>query len=179
MRKADLVGARGVRGRARGIASGRALFAARSAFLQRSLGGLFALSLVGIPARADELKFTSADESRAEYDRTAKPFFAKHCVECHGEKNSEGELDLTKLNPDMKASADGARWAMVIEKMQNGEMPPREKPQPSPESIETTIRWARAESKRANKHFAKRASYENGNLVPHASLFNPQQVYHR
>lgn len=176
MRKADLAGARGVRGRSRGITSGRALFALRSAFLQRSLGGLVALSLVGIPARADELKFTSADESRAAYDRTVKPFFAKHCIECHSEKNSGGVLDLTKLNPDMKDGADGAQWAIVMEKIQNGEMPPMERPQPAAETLESTIRWVRAEIKRADKHFAKRPAHENGNLVSHAALFNPQQV---
>ncbi len=184
MRKAELIGGRAVRERTLrsrtprplGFAGPLAHSTAWSAVLRWSLGGLLAFFLGGVPASGGDLKFTSADESRAEYDRTVKPFLARHCVECHGEKNSEGELDLTKLNPDMKASADGARWALVIEKMENGEMPPREKPQPAPESIESMIRWARAEIKRANKHFAKREAYENGNLVPHAALFNPQQV---
>lgn len=177
MRKADLACVRAVRKRPCEIRPGFSRPVVRAGVPRWTLGCLLPLFLVGIPASAaEELKFTSADESRAEYDRTVKPFFARHCVECHSEKNSEGELDLTKLNPDMKASTDGARWAMVIEKMQHGEMPPKEKPQPAPEAIESTIRWARAEIKRANRHFTKRAAYENGNLVPHASLFSPQQV---
>jgi hypothetical protein len=124
-------------------------------------------------ASAAELKFTSADESRAEFELSVHPFLVKHCVECHGAKDPEGELDLTTLDPDMKASTSGARWAAVVDKLTKGEMPPKEKPRPDAAGLAATIGWANAESKRANRNFTRRAAYENGNVTPHAVLFDP------
>jgi hypothetical protein len=142
--------------------------------------GVVALTLVlGLLARAQapaELKLASAAESKAEYDRTVAPFLAKHCVACHNDKKTSGDLDLTALDPDMKASTSGARWATVVEKLTNGEMPPRSKPRPEADSLAAVIRWAHAEAKRANKHFTRRAAYANGNQVPHEVLFDPKNI---
>ncbi len=125
---------------------------------------------------AAETKFATVEESRAQYDRVVQPFFTKHCAECHNVKQPEGELDLATLDPDMKASTSGARWAMVVEKLTLSEMPPKDQPQPDAESLRQVIRWAHVEAKRANKHFARRAAYANGNQVPHALLFDPQHI---
>ncbi len=140
-----------------------------------SLAIVLAEQLVG-GASAQELKFTTAEASRAEYDRAVKPFFAKHCVECHNVNKAEAELDLAALEPDMKATASGARWALLIEKLTNAEMPPRSKPRPAAESLAAVTRWAHAEAKRANKHFTRRAAYANGNQVPHEVLFDPGNI---
>jgi hypothetical protein len=174
MSKAELLCDRAFR--ARGLGLGNSRLVRLPGFMVRMSACLLVLGLPGGLAAADELKFTTADESRAEFERTVKPFLARHCVECHSGKNTEGDLDVTKLDPDMKASADGARWAMLVERVQNGEMPPKEKPQPAVESVEAAIRWAKAEAKRSNKHFTKRAAYENGNQVSHAALFDPRNV---
>ncbi len=123
-----------------------------------------------------DLKFATAAESKNEYARIAKPFFAKHCVACHSPKNSEGDLDLTQLDPDMKESSSGARWAMVVEKLTRGEMPPRDRPRPEAESLAGVVRWAHAEAKRAGKHFSRRAAHVNGNLVSHKVLFDPKNI---
>jgi len=142
----------------------------------RSCGCLVILALAGGMASAEGLKFTSAEDSRAEYERSVKPFLAKHCAECHGAKDPEAQLDVNSLDPDMKASADGSRWAMLVAELESGEMPPKEKPRPAAESIEAVLAWARAETKRANKAFTKREAYDNGNQTPHASLFDPKNI---
>ncbi len=123
-----------------------------------------------------DLKFATIAESKAEYTRVTKPFFAKNCVTCHSPKNSEGDLDLTTLDPDMKESSSGARWAMVVEKLTSGEMPPRERPRPDAESLASVVRWAHAEAKRAGKHFARRVAHSNGNKLAHAVLFDPKNI---
>jgi hypothetical protein len=105
-----------------------------------------------------------------------KPFLAKHCVECHGAKKPDGELDLTTLDPDMKTSSSGARWATVVDKLTQGEMPPKQRPRPTPDTLAATIRWVQAEAKRANKHFTKRAAYANGNQMSHELLFEATPV---
>ena len=143
--------------------------AARTAFMQpmadfasRISGSLLLLALSGSLAPGAELKFTNADESRVEFERSVQPFLAKHCVECHGAKDPEGELDLTTLDPDMKASSSGSRWATIVEKLTKGEMPPKEKPRPDATGLAATIGWAQAESKRANRNFTRRAAYDGG-----------------
>ena len=137
------------------------------------------LLLLALPcslATAADLKFTNFDESRAEFERSVKPFLSRHCVECHGAKDPEGELDLTTLDPDMKSSTSGARWATIVDKLTKGEMPPEEKPRPDAAGLAATIGWAHAESKRANRNFTRRAAYENGNITAHAVLFDPKNI---
>jgi len=123
-----------------------------------------------------DLKFATATESKAEYDKSVTAFLTKHCVACHNPKKAEGDLDLTKLDPDMKATTSGARWAMVVEKLTLGEMPPKSKPRPTDEELVAVGRWAHAEAKRAQRPFTRRAPYANGNSVPHQVLFNPKNV---
>ena len=57
---------------------------------------------------APELRLATAAESKAEYEKSVAPFIAKHCAVCHSAKKAEGDLDLTALDPDMKASTSGA-----------------------------------------------------------------------
>lgn len=140
------------------------------------LAGGLVLCLAGGLAAANDLRFGSVEESQAEFERTVKPFLARHCVECHGEKNREADLDLTKLDSDMGASSDGARWALVVDNIESGEMPPKDKPRPSADSIAATIRWARAEAKRTKRSFTKRVASQNGNDLKHSSLFDPGHV---
>jgi hypothetical protein len=123
-----------------------------------------------------ERQFASAAESRAEFDRVVAPFLAKHCAACHNAKKSQGDLDLASLDPDMKASTSGARWAMLIEKLATGQMPPRGQPRPDADSVAAVSRWAHAEAKRAGKHFARRQAYANGNEVAHDILFDPKNL---
>ncbi len=125
-------------------------------------------------AEPTDVKFATAAESKAEYEKAVAPFLAKHCTACHGPKKQEGDLDLTALDPDMKATTSGARWAMVVEKLANGEMPPKGKPRPGDEELIAAGRWAHAEAKRANRPFTRRAAYANGNVVPHHVLFDPK-----
>jgi len=126
-------------------------------------------------AFGEELKFTSADQSRLEYDRTFKPLVLKSCGKCHGAKVAEGKLNLLALDPDMKSSTSAARWAMVVEKIVAREMPPKEGTPLSDEELKTLTGWISAEMKRSGKHLSRREAYNNGNKIPHHMLFDPQQ----
>jgi hypothetical protein len=138
----------------------------------------FALAAVPPLPAADpaELKFADPAQSQAEYKKAVAPFLARHCTGCHAGAKAKGDLDLTALDPDMKASTSGARWAMVVEKIASGEMPPKDKPRPADEELVPVGRWAHAEARRAGKPFTRRAAYANGNAVPHELLFDPKRV---
>ncbi len=42
-----------------------------------------------------DLKFATVADSKAEFEKSAATFLAKHCVACHGPKKAEGDLDQT------------------------------------------------------------------------------------
>ena len=61
-----------------------------SYFVLRVSACILLLALPYNSASAAELKFTTADESRAEFERSVRPFLAKHCVGCHGAEGLGG-----------------------------------------------------------------------------------------
>lgn len=117
----------------------------------------------------------SREASMDSHRSVVVPFLEKHCNACHEGKSAKGDLDLAKLDPDMKSSTSAARWVVVLDKIVMGEMPPEKKPRPDAAAIQAVSSWIHAEMKRSGKHLARREAYANGNLVPHNLLFDPKQ----
>ena len=99
-------------------------------------------------------------------------FLAKHCVSCHGPKKKKGDLRLDQLSRDFKTGVDGQIWAEVVEKINAGEMPPEDEPQPTTEEIGQVIaeldqrirqgRAARMAARPAVAHYRlSRKEYQN------------------
>ena len=99
-------------------------------------------------------------------------FLTKHCVSCHGPKKSKGDLRLDQLSRDFKMGVDGQIWAEVVEKINAGEMPPEDEPQPTTEEIGKVIagldqriregRAARMAARPAVAHYRlSRKEYQN------------------
>ena len=57
-------------------------------------------------------------------------FLEGHCVECHDADVKKGGLDLTDLNFDKLDPASLKAWQHIFERVRDGEMPPKKKPQP-------------------------------------------------
>lgn len=57
-------------------------------------------------------------------------FIDTHCVECHDAETKKGNLDLTALKFDLRDRKAFAQWVKVHDRVREGEMPPRKKPQP-------------------------------------------------
>ena len=51
-------------------------------------------------------------------------FLESHCADCHGESLAEGGLDLSALAFDPADPANAARWALLHDRVRDGEMPP-------------------------------------------------------
>ena len=75
------------------------------------------------------LGVVSADDK----DLLAKldPFLSQHCYECHDDLTAEADLDLLSLDFDLGNPANFAHWDHVFRRVRSGEMPPKEKAQPS------------------------------------------------
>lgn len=74
------------------------------------------------------------EQAAAEFTRTAKPLLKKYCLDCHSTEVSEGDLDLERFAAlgDVRQATNV--WLSVAEKLDSGEMPPKEGlPMPSPD----------------------------------------------
>lgn len=66
-------------------------------------------------------------------------FLKTHCLSCHGPEKEKGNLRIDALSRDFKSGLDTHLWHEVIERINSGEMPPEEKPQPTQEEIAAFI----------------------------------------
>src|SRR6056297_1285192 len=62
-------------------------------------------------------------------------FLTEHCIRCHGPDDEEGELRIDLLSRDFERGGETHRWAELIERVNSGEMPPEEEPQPTQDEI--------------------------------------------
>ncbi|CAN5401852.1 hypothetical protein BH11PLA2_BH11PLA2_40850 [soil metagenome] len=67
----------------------------------------------------------------------------QHCLSCHSTAAKKGSLDLERFKSLDDIRKDTKVWQQVIEMMEAGEMPPKEKPQPSVEDRKRMIDWTR------------------------------------
>src|SRR6202167_6656070 len=65
-----------------------------------------------------------------QFDQTVKPFVGKYCVTCHSGKMAPAQFDLKSYTSVDMVTDDFARWALLAEKLQNQEMPPKPMPPP-------------------------------------------------
>ena len=84
----------------------------------------------------------SANMGLGEVARGADPFevfLTTHCVSCHGPDKEKGDLRIDKLSRDFRMGTDTHLWAEVVEKINSGEMPPEDEPQPGESEIATFV----------------------------------------
>lgn len=97
-----------------------------------------------------------------------KQFLSNFCVKCHGVETQEGDIRLDNLTDDM--TIEGTRWAVVLDMVRRGEMPPKDaKPQPTDAQKMTLIKWVTG---RLGAHAQRKPNL--GNLVPHGLLFGSE-----
>ena len=94
-----------------------------------------------LPCLALPLFVAIADEpcraqDAADVAKVIVPFVEKHCVDCHGEKKQKGDVSLHVFKDDESILKAHTVWLTVVEKVRSGEMPPKGKPQPSPQEVE-------------------------------------------
>ncbi|MHC4879503.1 MAG: DUF1592 domain-containing protein [Planctomycetota bacterium] len=99
-------------------------------------------------------------------------FLEKHCVRCHGSQKEEGDIRIDRLSRDFKAGVDSHHWAEALDKLNSGEMPPEDEPQPTQDEIAAFVarldsllkegRAARMAARPAVSHYRlSRKEYQN------------------
>jgi hypothetical protein len=120
---------------------------------------LFAVALA-LPAHAATLAPEATD------------FIDRHCSSCHNDVDKEAGLDLTALKYTPSNPDNFAVWVKLHDRVQNGEMPPKEKKRPDAGEMAAFIKNVSAslvaseeallaQSGRATRRRLNRSEYEN------------------
>jgi hypothetical protein len=77
------------------------------------------------------------------YEKEVKPLLRQYCIDCHSTENRKGELDLEQMATLNVARRKPSIWIKVLEMLQQGEMPPKKKPQLPAEEKKQMMNWVR------------------------------------
>jgi mono/diheme cytochrome c family protein len=75
------------------------------------------------------------------YRKDVAPILSKYCFSCHGGAKPKGGLALDRLKDDPATGKEREVWEKVSENLRSGEMPPKEKAQPSNADREKVLGW--------------------------------------
>jgi hypothetical protein len=76
----------------------------------------------------------------SDFDDIVQPYLKQHCLECHGEKAKAG-YRVDQLGSDFKVAHVADQWKEVIDRINAGDMPPKEKPRPQIEQSTAVVAW--------------------------------------
>lgn len=78
-----------------------------------------------------------------EYTERVRPVLEKYCLACHSTAKKKGDLDLERFATLEAIRRDLRPWPLVIENLENGEMPPKKHPQPGADERGRVSQWVR------------------------------------
>ena len=84
------------------------------------------------------------DEPGADYAASVRPLVVKYCLDCHSTKAKKGSLDLERFRSATDIGKDLKVWQGVIEQLDAGEMPPKEKSQPTAQERTRLVGWVKS-----------------------------------
>ncbi|MBL9166997.1 MAG: DUF1592 domain-containing protein [Verrucomicrobiales bacterium] len=93
---------------------------------------------VAVGAATDSPSLQKLDQ---EYGAATHPILKQFCLDCHSTEKHKGDLDLERFKSFNDILKDPKVWQGVIEQISLNEMPPKEKPQPTPAQREQLLRW--------------------------------------
>jgi hypothetical protein len=118
---------------ARAVRSGR--WSLQALIGAAAIGVSFAIADVSLP---NEM---SLDQLTEEYPAQIYPLVQEYCIDCHSAQEKKGELDLERFLTADDVRGDTRVWQNVSRRLRDGEMPPEEEPQPSPDERRRLIDW--------------------------------------
>jgi hypothetical protein len=77
----------------------------------------------------------------AGFDKTVAPLLSRYCFGCHGNGKHKGDVRLDAWPDEAARLADRETWKRVLQVVQNHEMPPENKPQPSAKERGHLAQW--------------------------------------
>jgi hypothetical protein len=129
------------------------------------------IALATILTVTTALSLAAAEEDA--FAPAATTFFGNYCTSCHGEKKQKGDVTLHDITADFESADVSRQWLTVLSQLENGEMPPEEKKQPSHEERERMIGRIHEQFRKAGNPIERlRSAPKYGNYVSHEKLFS-------
>ncbi|MFT5498589.1 MAG: hypothetical protein ACI9TH_004004 [Kiritimatiellia bacterium] len=132
-----------------------------------------AFTLIGSAVRAAD-PYTPGEPVHGDFKSVAQGFLDRHCLECHDDTTTKGDLDLLELGPVDETNA--AVWKSIWAQVSLQEMPPKKK---SKLEIIDRLRftdWVVNELQRVMENkggFYANLDPHKGNFLDHDLLFGP------
>jgi Protein of unknown function (DUF1592)/Protein of unknown function (DUF1588)/Protein of unknown function (DUF1587)/Protein of unknown function (DUF1585)/Protein of unknown function (DUF1595) len=121
----------------------------------------FLLSLFLFQAAVFSTLASQSELERA-FAKDIRPFLESYCVTCHDKETRKAQLDLSAFDTLDAVVKDCARWELVLERLRNGEMPPKKaKAQPSAEARKSVVAWIQS----FREHEAQRTAGDPGPVL--------------
>lgn len=79
-----------------------------------------------------------------EFEQTVKPFVAKYCIGCHSGKTPAAQFDLRSYGTLEQVTKEYPRWALVMERLEARDMPPKPMQPPPSDESHRVIEWFQA-----------------------------------
>ncbi|MBI4604996.1 MAG: DUF1592 domain-containing protein [Planctomycetes bacterium] len=76
-----------------------------------------------------------------DFQGAIRPLLGRYCLGCHSTEKHRGDLDLERFSSFQEVSRDPRVWQRVVEQLSLDEMPPKEKPQPTPAELGRLLGW--------------------------------------
>ena len=102
--------------------------------------GLPAFNGVGVAYGKDALQ-----PDLATFKGMVAPLVSKHCTACHGAKKQKGDVRLDTVDGDLVKGKSISLWKDVLHRIETGEMPPEDEPQPTEAERNAMAQWIRVE----------------------------------
>lgn len=94
---------------------------------------LHALSICSSP-------FAFAEESPL-FEERIHEIIEVYCTDCHNPEDGKGDLDLERFETTSMVIDSLAVWQRIAKRLEANEMPPKKKPQPTPEERKQIVDW--------------------------------------
>src|SRR3954470_15432424 len=103
------------------------------------------------PAHADP-----APASPATYEKDVRPLLETYCYKCHGPAKTKGDVNLARFADVPSIQRDPKLWRNVLTQLNDRNMPPENKPQPTDEERARLVDWVQHTLTHFDaSHFAK------------------------
>lgn len=79
------------------------------------------------------------------FDAKVLPVLAARCVGCHGGDKPDAKLDLSQPRTTEQLEAEEERWFRVLQRIEDGSMPPAGEAQPTDAERRAIVAWTRTE----------------------------------
>jgi hypothetical protein len=81
---------------------------------------------------------------KPDFQNEILPVLTEYCNQCHSTEKQKGDLDLERFNSPAVVKQHPSVWEGVLDQLGNNEMPPKDKPQLSPEQKQRLTAWVRS-----------------------------------